>query len=65
MAGVNMTFVGLAHPQDVANAMTRVAMLILEGQTHGVIQEAGGGHWECDGVDLNADAEDEDDTIPA
>ena len=63
MAGLNVTWVGLVTPEVAALALQDIAIRIVRGQTSGTRPD--GTVWETDGVDPDADKEDDDDTIPA
>lgn len=60
MAEVRFTFVGLVTPEVAGLTISKVAVnRIMAGETSGI--EEDGTAWECDGIDPNADAEDNDD----
>ena len=63
MAGLKFEYVGLIRPDAIADEMERVAKMIREGFTSGQLVEGGEGWWECDGVDEDADAEDDDEGV--
>ena len=61
MASVTLEYVGLIRPDAVMREMERVGQMIRDGFTSGELTEGGAGWWKCDGVDAEADAEDNDD----
>lgn len=61
MAGVELTYVGLARTEPVADELERVAKMIRDGFREGELYEAGGGWWKIDGIDDDTDHEEDDD----